>query len=249
MKKKIKDTKIYKEEKRGCGWRQVGGTYLVGAFKPVKCDRLPFPIDVCPCCGHGLVGRGMARINPLKMFGTHDIIIRNDIDRNVNNIEVNCTDDVRPCWLCDPTDEPAYLMGVGEKFYPTPRDFMDEGLRQGFSKRINGNSIPRDLIIGKTVVYLSHPKAVRVKKPVEVLAQASEFVDNTLQPKLLDAEAVEYKTGIFTAFIPQRIEKIYWQSQIDKMSDKEKESLAKRGITPVGVPDGDKRFNKKGQES
>lgn len=45
--------------------------------------------------------------------------------------------------------------------------------------------------------------------------------------------------GIFSAFIPQRIEKLYWQSQVDTMTDKEKEHLKKRGITIVSIPDGD----------
>jgi hypothetical protein len=45
--------------------------------------------------------------------------------------------------------------------------------------------------------------------------------------------------GIFTAFIPQKIEKLYWQSELDAMSEKEKEQLSKRGITPIGIPDGD----------
>lgn len=31
------------ESKRGCGYRKVGGTYLVGNYISVPCDRLPYP--------------------------------------------------------------------------------------------------------------------------------------------------------------------------------------------------------------
>lgn len=31
------------ETKRGCGYRKVGGMYLVGDYIRVPCDRLPFP--------------------------------------------------------------------------------------------------------------------------------------------------------------------------------------------------------------
>ena len=65
-------------------------------------------------------------------------------------------------------------------------------------------------------------------------------VQTVEQPKLLDADTVEKYLGIFTAFIPQRIEKLYWQSEIDAMPEKERDHLSKRGITPVGIPDGDK---------
>jgi len=32
---------------------------LVGNYISIPCDRLPFPLDVCPVCGHGIkLGRG-----------------------------------------------------------------------------------------------------------------------------------------------------------------------------------------------
>jgi len=40
--------------KRGCGYRKIGGLYLVGNYIPVACDRLPMPIGACPVCGQGL---------------------------------------------------------------------------------------------------------------------------------------------------------------------------------------------------
>jgi hypothetical protein len=43
------------ERKRGCGYRKVGGMYLVGDEGIwVPCDRLPIILDVCPACGGGI---------------------------------------------------------------------------------------------------------------------------------------------------------------------------------------------------
>lgn len=221
------------EKARGCGFRKVGGLYLVGAYIPVSCDRLPFRLQVCPVCGAGIkAGRGMTEINPLKLFGFHDD-------------EAHCHDKLRPCFLCDPSEKPAFLMKVGEKFYPTPDDFLNEGVMQGFSKRIA--QIPKNFKVGETIVYLAHPKACSVQVPVGAVAGRLELwqepdgasVGAVTMTRLIDADKQEKAMGIFTAFIPQRIEKLYWQSRLDNMTDKEREHLAKRGITPVGIPDGD----------
>ena len=205
---------------------------LDGMSRP--CDRLPYPLEVCPVCGHGIkVGRGMAKINPLKLFGKHEEIVGTIPDKETgqdkpvtNDI---CKDKIRPCWMCDPTDKPAYLMNVGERYYPNPDAFIKEGLALGFSKRIA--QIPKDFILGETIVYLSHPKAC-------VIPEDREIPDEEHHKKDFPLFKERYLKGIFTAFKPLRVEKIYWQSELDKMDDKVREHLEKRGITPVGVPDG-----------
>jgi hypothetical protein len=209
------------EPRRLCGWRRVGGLYLCGSYVSVSCDRLPYPLETCPVCGGGIkVSRGFTRINPYQLFGNHN----------------GCKDQLRPCFMCDPRDEVAFIMGVGEKFYKTPGDFLEEAHRLGVSKRIP--FIPKELELGKTVIYLAHPKAIEVKEPV-ALQQAMSILEEseTKQPRLLETEKVEKRLGIFTAFIPQRIEKLVWQSEA---TPEELEKLEKRGIKPVIVPDGDK---------
>lgn len=207
------------EDKRGCGYRKVGGIYLVGEYRAVACDRLPLPVGSCPVCGHGIhFTRSLTEINPLKLFGIHE----------------NCQDVIQGCWVCEPSDEVAFIMMVGEKFYPTPDDFMNEGIRQGVSKRIP--FIPKKLQIGKTILYLAHNKACVVREPVAV-QQAMAILEQTAQPTLIDAEKQKHALGIFCAFIPQRIEKLVWESEL---TDEVKTDLEKRGITPVPVPDGDK---------
>lgn len=42
------------ESRRACGYRKVGGLYLVGSGRSVVCDRLPFPLEPCPACGRVL---------------------------------------------------------------------------------------------------------------------------------------------------------------------------------------------------
>lgn len=96
---------------RGCGYRKIGGLYLCGEYISVPCDRLPYPLDICPTCGGGIkVSRGFTKINPLRLFGYHDYADRDD---NSGIFIQHCHDKVRPCFMCDPRDEPAFIMGVG----------------------------------------------------------------------------------------------------------------------------------------
>lgn len=208
------------EERRGCGYRHVGGMYLCGEYISVPCDRLPYPLDVCPVCGGGIkVSRGFTKINPLALFGVHQ----------------PCEDKWPGCFVCEPKNQPAFIMGVGEKYYKTPSDFQAEAHRLGVSKRIP--FIPKELELGKTVIYLAHPKACEVKEPA-ILQKAMALVsgDTNGQNRLMESEKVEYKLGIFSAFIPQRVEKLIWEREA---ATEELDNLKKRGITPVVIKDGD----------
>lgn len=205
---------------RGCGYRKVGGLYLCGEYISVPCDRLPYPLDVCPVCGEGIkVSRGFTKVNPLRLFGYHQ----------------PCSDRTRPCFICDPKDEPAFIMGVGERYYKSPGDFQEEAHWLGVSKRIP--FIPKDLECRKTIVYLAHPKACPVSESV-ALQHALAIVDkgNTEQPRFVDSERVEYKLGIFSAFIPYRVENLIWEHDA---TPETLERLHKRGITPIIIKDGD----------
>lgn len=207
------------EAKRFCGYRKVGALYLVGNYIPLPCDRLPLPLITCPVCGQGIkVSRGFTEINPFQLWGLHD----------------NCKDKFHPCLVCDPREETAYIMGVGSKYY-TQESFLKEANNMGISKRIP--FIPKRLFLGITVIYLAHPKAVEVKQPA-ILQEAMSILEQseTKQPKLLEVEKVERALGIFCAFIPHGIEQLVRESDL---TDKKREELEKRGITPIPVPDGD----------
>ena len=93
---------------RGCGFRRVGGMYLCGEYISSPCDRMPFPLTTCPVCGQGIkISRGFTQVTPFQLWGIHQ----------------DCQDRFRPCFLCDPQDEPAYIMLVGAGSYKTPQDY------------------------------------------------------------------------------------------------------------------------------
>lgn len=204
------------EHIRGCGWRVHQGIYLVGDFTPVYCDRLPYPLKTCRVCGNGIrVGRNFTKILPKSLFGNHE----------------DCQENRDHCLMCKPvSDDPSYIMRVGREY--SIDSFVEEACRLGVSKRIH--QIPRELKLGKTIVYLAHSDActevdTSPDKPKKRNPKKEQL-------KLVEVEKVKKCLGIFTAFVPQRIEKIYWESEIEKMSDEEKKELEKRHITPVGVP-------------
>ena len=218
------------ERKRGCGWRKVGKLYLVGRYIEIACDRLPLPLTHCPTCGAGIYfTRSMTEINPLKLFGEHQ----------------QCSDYRHPCMVCDPGDEVAYIMMVGDRPYPTPEHFMQEARIQGVSKCIP--FIPKKMVLGKTPFFLAHKKGSIIKEPVTV-RQAEKILEQAEgeAPRLID-DGQKYNLGIFAAFMPKRVEKICWKSEYTKENI---ERSKKRGIKLVPVPDGDtkhapiKRFKK-----
>jgi len=214
------------EAKRGCGFRKVGGLYLVSDGIMAVCDRLPLEIGACPVCGEGLhVTRGTRAIQPRALWGDHQ----------------PCTEsNPEYCAVCRPPAGTHYLMGVGKRYYPTPADFIAEGIAQGVSKRIS--AIPTGFKAGESFIYLTHPIAVEIKPAPDVVQMAMEIAAGAAgdgyQPRLVDAPlAPEYRPGVFAAFRCKRIEKLIWKSEATEETIKE---LVKRGITPVIIPDGDR---------
>jgi len=154
---------------------------------------LPIPLNVCPACSAGVKQtRGWTWIDPRPWlqgacFGSRD------------------------CPVADPAalGDRVGLLWIGEKFYPTPEHFIHEADRLGISKRIA--AVPRGLELGKTWVFLAHPKTVRAEE--------------------------EWIPGIFRIFRPTAVEKLVTQTQAEHAEEMEK--LARQGITPVVVPDHD----------
>lgn len=209
------------EARRGCGYRKKGGIYLVSDALSAPCDRMPYKLDVCPCCGAGIkVARGWTWIDPIKLFGEH----QRCADQNV-------------CPMCHPetvfgayqikdnlvmggeTTVPARRAGllfVGDKFY-TPDEFLIEAERLGVSRRVS--TLPRGFKVGQTWVFLAHSKAWYEWSvdSVDVYGQFGEL---------------EQSPAIFCAFKPKRIEFIVDQSELDVYT-KGQES----GVDPIEVLD------------
>lgn len=218
------------EAKRGCGYRKVGGLYLVGGGIGRACDRLPYELSVCPCCSGGIKpSLGWTWIKPGLLFeGPHTRDYGRMLDEADNMISI-CPDRMSydGCWLCsDPGKfKKAGLLWIGGGFYKSPADFVKEGMAMGFSRRIK--AVPRNFKAGETPVFLAH------RKTIERPATAEDIENN---PKL-KGELISSFPGIFYVWIPQAIEKIFKESDRGTTAVKDTES---RGIRAVFVPDNDK---------
>jgi hypothetical protein len=216
------------EAKRGCGYRKVGGLYLVSEGGGMPCDRLPIPLDVCPVCSHGFKqARGFTWVDVAGLVGGPH-----------TNTEYRCRDRW-PCPLCYSPQElgKAGLLWIGEKFYNTPADFEAEGHAVGFSRRIP--ALPRGFKVGQTWILLAHPKTFTL--PCEAcagsgLAAPTPEVDSHHPCEPCKATGTVTKPGVFTLWRPARLEKIVLESQ---RGTPEMDALVAQGITPVYVPDND----------
>jgi len=227
------------ESARGCGYRKAGGLYLVGGGIGVPCDRLPYEIHECPCCHSAISKQTIANLQWLDIGkyvkGPHMVReMRPLLSAPGEGVvdEERCLEaQTQRCTFCAAPE----LMGevlvhwVGEEFYTTPADFIAEGIQQGFSRRIK--SVPQGFKLGKTYVFLAHPKAVT--KQVEV---PPEKAARLLGDPLAEAYEQQGFPGFFYIWIPQRLEKIFDESQ---RGGEEVAAAEKRGIVPVFVPDND----------
>jgi hypothetical protein len=193
-------TTVVNEQKRGCGYRQPGGMYMVApsAFEP--CHRLPIELHVCPVCNGGIKpARGWTWVQPDKLLGGYC-----EKFSPVEGVTPHC----ERCVACNPSAERAGLIWIGEGFYKTPAAYMAEVKSLGLSRRVT--NIPKGFKAGETVVYLVHPKAVKES----VIGEDRDSVE------------IVYKPGIFTAFRPTAIEYILKGDETEAQLEK----LQKRGL-------------------
>jgi hypothetical protein len=197
------------EAKRGCGYRKVGGKYVVAGRLSATCCRMPLPLTVCPCCGEGVKqSRGWTWIDAAKMFGTQQC-------------ELYTQPALGPsCALADPAQlGKVGLLWIGEQFYPTAQHFLMEANGQGISRRVS--AIPRDYKAGATWLMFAHPKGMldagtgEWVPAVIALCRPHGFELIVLQSRM-DAADIEGSEAA-----------------------QERERDAKRGVTWVPVPDDD----------
>jgi hypothetical protein len=200
------------EKARGCGFRRVGGQYLVGSGLTRSCDMLPVKLLPCPTCGFIVpFNRGFMWLSK-KWIESY---------AKGHRATVACTCP-EVCSLCFPetNDLKKYgFMWVGSNDY-SPGSFMAEARSMGISKRIA--KIPKGLKLGKTWVLLGHRKVP---------------FSPSFHPEGMHKKEPEYAPGVFYAFVPRRVEKLIWKSQATPGQLKK---MKKQGITPVIIPDGDK---------
>lgn len=193
--------KVVVEGRRGCGFRKVGGSYLRSDGPVGSCGKLPIELSVCPCCGGGI-----------KLSRMHQWV---DADQLLSPYKD------RPCasGRCEtcPINKTinggigkALLVTVGEKYYPTVGDFVQESVKMGISRRLAGGQVPRGFKVGETWVLLAHRKAI-------------------VEAKF--GETVRYKSGLFGMFLPSRIEIVVDGTESDEVIER----YLERGLTPVLV--------------
>jgi hypothetical protein len=195
------------DQKRGCGWRKEGGLYLVGPETGQPCGLLPIPLERCPCCDQGIKPtRGWTWVDVGLLLKGRECLAA-DISKP----------GLGPCRFCPGrTLEGRHgLLWIGEQFYATPEEFLQETRRQGVSRRLT--QVPRDFKAGETWVLLAHRKVIPVQQAVQL--------DSSPKPE------PEYLPGVFQMFKPTAIEYVTKGTE----TAEELEALVKRGITPVTV--------------
>ena len=135
------------EAKRGCGYRKVGGLYVVGPSSGTSCCKLPIPLHICPTCSQGVKQtRGWTWIDPRPWLAGP------------------CSVDRAICPAAAPArlGERVGLLWIGRSFYPTTGAFAHEAAIHGVSRRIS--AMPRGFKLGEHWVFLAHPEAVWVEE-------------------------------------------------------------------------------------
>lgn len=237
----IGDVPVLTEAKRGCGFRKGGGTYLVTEAKPMQpCGKLPIPLDVCPTCSRG--------IKPSRGWTW--------VDAQVLCERRKCAEGDIKCVWCPLHDSflaenrRMGLLWIGQKFYDTPLDWMEEARKMGVSRRIS--TVPRDFHVGKTWVLVAHREVIRKacaacdgegKLPLygdraSTAPRAEPEAEQVGYQECSDCDGsgVTYTAAVFHAFKPERIEYVCRGDETDEELDR----LVERGLVPVRVkPEGE----------
>ncbi len=144
---------IKKDSKRKCGFKKIGGTYIVNdAIDYFSCIALPYNVGICPCCFEGFkFSRSFKWFIPNKLF--------TDINETCSGFIENACPIKNNCPL--KLKEKSGILWVGKQFY-SPEEFIKEAKELGVSKRIA--AVPNGFEIGKTWVFLAHQNAGRDPK-------------------------------------------------------------------------------------
>ena len=219
------------ESERGCGYRKIGGLYLVSdPGIHLNCDGLPLPLEPCGCCGFKPpFSRNLQRIQAEYIIQAEK---KKHQPENSDFEEHRCScpevcpicypqahesrlleNNVRVYDFCKPI---SYgLMFVGSQNY-TPESFIKEAINMGVSKRIP--EIPSWLKLNETWIFLAHQKTPK----------------ENLQGNGMHMKEPELAPAIFYGFKPSRVELPCWKAQL---SNEQILKLEKRGITPVFLED------------
>lgn len=197
------------EEPRSCGYRKVGGLYIC-SDPAGQMSCDRIPYELEVC---PVCGSG------IKFSRSITWIDWNQYAKDHGRLE-KCIDSDN-CPVCFPSmqHQPYGIIWVGERFYSV-EDFIQEAVYMGISRRIPFG--------GKTP---SGPNKLKLGETWLLFAFKNYF------EKGKDEKGNEiYNGGVFYAAKPTRLEYLIWEK--DATHDLV-ESLEKRNITPIIIPDGD----------
>ena len=178
---------------RGCGYRVEGGLYFYSNEEPVASGAFPMPV-ICDCCHNGIAPSRNLKLAKLARFA--------------KGLCIDAPDPRVPESMLLDEDQSVVIITIGNKFYPTPEDYLKEALIAGFSRRIN--AIPRGWKLGDWV-FLLHPKVFPIVNK------------KTGKPC--------FNPGIIGAFRPKEVQYVTNGAE----SSAQLTALEKRGITPVKI--------------
>lgn len=220
------------DSKRGCGWRQPGGLYLVSSGEGVDCGKLPVPLTICPTCSGGIhFARSWTWVDG-------DALVASKVC-TFGTIFPYCD----KCILVKSLGR-CGLLWIGEKFYETPADWTREAEKFGVSRRIP--AVPREFVVGITIVLVAHRKAIKercvvcdgrgtvVMPPLRLNDGEDEPPGPPRKVQCPDDRCEDgfvLTPGIFSAFIPTAVEYVTKGGE----TEEELEALVKRGLTPIKV--------------
>lgn len=196
------------EKKRGCGYRQPGGTYLMAGQPGEPCDLLPIEMASCPVCGEGVKpSRSWTWVEGNTLLGVPS-------PHGGADHQLVCPLARRPGLQVKEDDPRCGLLWIGSGFYDTPAAFMREAQEMGISRRIS--ALPRDY----------DPEC-----PPWVLLAHREAIKATALVHTLGGDPPPPTPGVFSLFRPERVEYVVRGDEDDQALAR----LRQRGIEPVRV--------------
>ena len=199
------------EGRRGCGFRKPGGIYLIGPPTNSPCCKLPKKLTICPTCGGGIhVSRSWTWVDADKIFGIID-----DGDNYLSGCLRPPEQKIfNPCPLSKHMGKSG-LLWIGEQFYKTPADFLQEAQEVGISRRIP--AVPKNFKLGETWVLLAHRHGIH---KININESGGDALSTH-----------EFIPAIFSVFRPTAVEYVVKGNE----TEAELEQLVKRGLSPVEV--------------
>lgn len=206
------------DRKRGCGWRQPGGTYLISQGVARACGLLPVPLGKCPTCSGGIKpSRGWTWI---------------DFEALITHAGIDCKSEAEHCFGCPfkgaQFGDQQGLLWIGGSFYKTPEEWTAEAIKQGVSRRIS--QVPLDFKIGETWCLVAHREAITTICP-KGSQHMTESLEQIKACEICKGTGVLKTPAIFHAFKPTAIEYVVKGDE----TQEQLERLVKRGITPVKI--------------